>query len=283
MTAWQDYHDTDEKNLLRGRTLPAGQTAEQDLSDALDNVFNHPNVGPFISKQLIQRLVTSNPSPEYVRDVTAVFNNNIAGERGALGSVIKAILMHREARSGHLSSPETFGKIREPLLRVSHLWRAFEPENIHYDFNYGWVKEELSQSPLNSPSVFNFFRPDFSQPGEISSRGLNSPEFQILDESSIITITSRLLASTVWSHNFKNDLDPSQITIDISHEMSLEPNPEALLDHLNNLLLGGRMSEELRNETRSLMAARDYAGGASQRVVEAIFLIASSPEAAIQF
>ena len=116
MTAWQDYHDTAEKTLLRGRTLPAGQTAEQDLSDALDNVFNHPNVGPFISKQLIQRLVTSNPSPEYVSDVTAVFNNNIAGERGALGSVIKAILMHREARSGHLSSPETFGKIREPLL-----------------------------------------------------------------------------------------------------------------------------------------------------------------------
>jgi len=263
MIAWQNYHDTDEKTLLSGKTLAAGQTAEQDLSDALDNVFNHPNVGPFISKQLIQRLVTSNPSPEYVRDVTAVFNNNLAGERGALGSVVKAILMHREARSGHLSAPETFGKIREPLLRISHLWRAFEPENIHYDFNYAWVKEELSQSPLNSPSVFNFFRPDFSQPGEINSRGLNSPEFQILDESTIITIT--------------------QISIDISHEMSLEPDPEALLDHLDKLLLGGRMSENLRDQALSLMASRDYDGGASQRVVEAIFLIASSPEAAIQF
>jgi len=283
MIAWQNYHDTDEKTLLSGKTLAAGQTAEQDLSDALDNVFNHPNVGPFISKQLIQRLVTSNPSPEYVRDVTAVFNNNLAGERGALGSVVKAILMHREARSGHLSAPETFGKIREPLLRISHLWRAFEPENIHYDFNYAWVKEELSQSPLNSPSVFNFFRPDFSQPGEINSRGLNSPEFQILDESTIITITSRLLASTVWSHNYKTDLGQDQISIDISHEMSLEPDPEALLDHLDKLLLGGRMSENLRDQALSLMASRDYDGGASQRVVEAIFLIASSPEAAIQF
>ncbi len=283
MTAWQDYHDTDAKTLLLGVETPAGQTAEEDLAAALDNVFNHPNVGPFISKQLIQRLVTSNPSPEYVRDVTAVFNSNIDGVRGSLGSVVKAILMHKEARSGHIDAPETFGKIREPLLRLSHVWRAFEPESIHYDFNYGWVEKELSQSPLNSPSVFNFFRPDFSQPGEISNRGLNSPEFQILDESSIITITSRLLASTIWSHNYKTDIEPSRLTIDISDEMNMVSNSDELLDHLNLLLLGGRMSSELRNEVSSLMSARDYEGSESQRVVEAIYLIASSPEAALQF
>lgn len=283
MTAWQDYHDTDAKTLLLGVETPAGQTAEEDLAAALDNVFNHPNVGPFISKQLIQRLVTSNPSPEYVRDVTAVFNSNIDGVRGSLGSVVKAILMHKEARSGHIDAPETFGKIREPLLRLSHVWRAFEPESIHYDFNYGWVEKELSQSPLNSPSVFNFFRPDFSQPGEISNRGLNSPEFQILDESSIITITSRLLASTIWSHNYKTDIEPSRLTIDISDEMNMVSNSDELLDHLNLLLLGGRMSSELRNEVSSLMSARDYDGSESQRVVEAIYLIASSPEAALQF
>ena len=191
--------------------------------------------------------------------------------------------MHKEARSGHIDAPETFGKIREPLLRLSHVWRAFEPASIHYDFNYGWVEKELSQSPLNSPSVFNFFRPDFSQPGEISNRGLNSPEFQILDESSIITITSRLLASTIWSHNYKNDIEPSRLTIDISDEMNMVSNSDELLDHLNLLLLGGRMSSELRNEVTSLMSARDYEGSESQRVVEAIYLIASSPEAALQF
>lgn len=283
MTAWQDYHDTDAKTLLLGVETPAGQTAEEDLAAALDNVFNHPNVGPFISKQLIQRLVTSNPSPGYVRDVTAVFNSNIDGVRGSLGSVVKAILMHKEARSGHIDAPETFGKIREPLLRLSHVWRAFEPASIHYDFNYGWVEKELSQSPLNSPSVFNFFRPDFSQPGEISNRGLNSPEFQILDESSIITITSRLLASTIWSHNYKTDIEASRLTIDISDEMNMVSNSDELLDHLNLLLLGGRMSSELRNEVLSIMSARDYEGSESQRVVEAIYLIASSPEAALQF
>lgn len=282
MTAWQDYHDTDAKTLLLNEQLPAGQTAEQDLNAALDNVFYHPNVGPFISKQLIQRLVTSNPSPEYVRDVAAVFDQNANGERGSLGSVIKAILMHNEARYGHIDFPETFGKIREPLLRVSQLWRAFEPDAIPTDFNYGWVKNELSQSPLNSSSVFNFFRPDFSQPGEISSRGLNSPEFQILDESSIITITGRLLASTIWAHNLKDDIDERQLAIDISEEVAMEADADALLDHLNLLLLGGRMTDELRTEVISLMGERDYRGGDAQRVVEAIYLIASSPEAAVQ-
>ncbi len=282
MVAWPEYHDSDSKTLLNGVTLAAGQSAQADLDAALDNIFNHPNVGPFISRQLIQRLITSNPSPGYVRDVAEVFNRNAAGERGSLGSVIKAILMHREAREGHLDNPESFGKLKEPLLRVTQLWRAFEPETIHYDFNYGWVGNELGQSPMNSPSVFNFFRPDFSQPGDIRELGMVSPEFEILDESSIITATNRLLANTLWSHNYKNDADATRITIDISREMVLEADHELFLDHLDLLLLGGRMSAELRAETQQLMDQRNYNGGASQRVVEAIFLIASSPEAAIQ-
>ncbi len=282
MQPWPDYHDTGPKTLLRGLELPAGQSAEEDLRAALDNIFNHPNVGPFISKQLIQRLVTSNPSNEYVRDVAAVFNQNAAGVRGSLASVVKAILMHQEARLGHLEYPHTYGKLKEPLIRLTQLWRAFEPETIHYDFNYGWAGHELGQAPLNSPSVFNFFRPDFSQPGEIQDSGLVSPEFEILDESSIITITSRLLANTLWAHNFKNDADAERIIIDISREMNMEPDLDVLLDHLDLLLLGGRMSAELRSEVEYLMSERNYNGAASQRVVEAIFLIATSPEAAVQ-
>ena len=282
MKPWPEYHDTGEKKLLRGVLLPAGQSAEMDLRMVLNNVFNHPNVGPFISRQLIQRLVTSNPSPDYVRDVAAVFDRNFAGERGSLASVIKAILMHREARSGHLNNPETFGKAKEPLLRITQLWRAFEPDSIHYDFNYAWAENELGQSPMNAASVFNFFRPEFSQPGEISGRGLVSPEFEILDETSVITITSRLLSSSIWSHNYKSDIDANRIAINIQREMELEPDQDALLDHLDLLLLGGRMSADLRREVITLMNERDYNGAASQRVVEAIFLIVTSPEAAIQ-
>lgn len=282
MRAFEDFHDTGEKQLLRGFRAPAGQTAAQDMTTALDNVFNHPNVGPFIVKQLIKRLVTSNPSPGYVRDVAAVFDRNAAGERGNLGSTIKAILMHREAREGHIERPETFGKVKEPLLRVTQLWRAFEPERIPAGFNYAWAANELAQAPLVSPSVFNFFRPDFAPPGEIADAGLVAPEMEILDETSMITLTGRLLAGSIWSNNYKADLNGDYIAIDITREMQLEPDRDALLDHLDLLLLGGRMSDGLRTEVDKLMDARTYNDAASLRVAEAIFLILSSPDAAIQ-
>ncbi len=283
MQPWEEFHDKQSKTLLDGQRLPAGATAREDIEAALDNIFNHPNVGPFISKQLIQRLVTSNPSPQYVRDVAAVFNRNSAGERGSLASTIKAILMHSEARLGHLDQPETFGKLKEPLIRLTQVWRAFEPDTIPRNFNYAWAESELGQAPLHSPSVFNFFRPTFSQPGQIRDNGLVSPEFQIMDETSIIKITNRLLANTIWSHNYKHDGNSRRIAIDITREMELEPERDALLDHLDMLLLGGRMTDALRDEVLTLMSARDYDNGASARVVEAIFLIASSPEAALQF
>ena len=282
MQPFEEYHDTDSKVLLNNTTLPPGQTARQDLDAALDNIFNHPNVGPFIARQLIQRLVTSNPSAQYVSDVATVFNSNQAGERGSLASTVKAILMHSEARSGHLANPDSFGKLKEPIIRIAQIWRAFEPATIPYEFNYSWVEDEVGQAPLNSPSVFNFFRPSYSQPGEIRDRGLVSPEFQIVDETSIINITSRLLANTIWSHNFKNDSSGQRIAIDITFEMELQPNRDELLDHLNLLLLGNQMSNELRNEISLQMDTRDYESAASQQVVEAIFLIASSPEAALQ-
>ncbi|MEE9334968.1 MAG: DUF1800 domain-containing protein [Granulosicoccaceae bacterium] len=282
MLAWPEYHDMGEKKLILGKVLPAGQSAEEDLKAALDTIFIHPNVGPFISKQLIQRLVTSNPTPGYVRDVAAVFNKNINGERGNLASTVKAILMHSEARTGHLENPSTFGKTKEPLLRMTQLWRAFPPDVIHRDFNYAWATDELQQAPLRSPTVFNFFRPEFSQPGEIADSGMVSPELQILDENSIITITSRLAASVLYSNNYNSNPNTKRITINIDREMQLEPDPDALIEHLNNVLLGGQMSEGLKQEVQLLMASRTNKNSASLRVVEAIFLIVSSPESSVQ-
>lgn len=282
MVPWYEYHDTGEKTLLNGFIVPADQSAEQDLDDALDNIAEHPNVGPFMVKHLITKLVTSNPSPTYVRDVVQVFNSNAQGERGNLGSTIKALLMHREAREGHLTNPQTFGKAKEPLMRVTQLWRAFTPAAVHPDFNYSWVGDELQQTPLGSPSVFNFFSPDFAQPGRIRNSGLVSPEFEIIDETSMISMTSRLLSNSVWSHNYKVTNDSKRVAIDIDREMDMEEDRDALLDHLDLLLLGGRMSDDLRLEVNILMDSRDYRNGASQRIAEAIFLMISSPEAAIQ-
>lgn len=281
MQPWEQFHDTDAKILLQGVEVTAGLSARQDLEIALDNIFNHPNVGPFISKQLIQRLVTSNPTAQYVRDVTAVFNNNSQGVRGSLASTVKAILMHREARLGHLDNVDEFGKLKEPLIRITQLWRAFAPESIPSSFDYSWVESQLEQALLSSPTVFNFYRPDFSQPGEINDRGLVSPEFQIVDESSIIKMTSKLLSASVYSHNY-NSANAQTITIDIEREMQLEPNPDELIEHLNLLLLGGRMSTELKDEVEALMSTRTHAGAESLRVTEAIFLIVTSPEAALQ-
>ncbi len=281
MEPWEQFHDTGAKTLLQGVEVAAGLGARQDLSIALDNIFNHPNVGPFISKQLIQRLITSNPSAQYVSDVTAVFNSNSQGERGSLASTIKAILMHREARLGHLDNVDEFGKLKEPLIRMTQLWRAFAPDSIPASFDYSWVESQLEQALLSSPTVFNFFRPDFSLPGEINDRGLVSPEFQIVDESSIIKMTSKLLSASVYSHNY-NTANTQTITIDIEREMQLEPNPDELIEHLNLLLLGGRMSTELKDEVRELMSTRVHDGAESLRVTEAIFLIVTSPEAALQ-
>lgn len=283
MVVWPDMHDNGEKVLLNGFTIPANQTPEKDLKDALDNISNHQNVGPFIVKHLITKLITSNPSPQYVSDVVQVFNENSNGERGNLGSTVKAILMHQEARTGHIEQPNQYGKIKEPLMRISQIWRAFESDGIHPDFDYGWVFNELQQSPLGSPSVFNFFSPEFSQPGLIKDNNLLSPEFEILDETSMISMTSRLLANTVWSHNYKVANDENRVAINIDREMALEDDRDALLDHLDLILLGGRMSADLRLEVNQLMDSRDYNNASSQRIAEAIFLIISSPEAAIQF
>lgn len=279
MQSYDDYHDKDAKQLLNGTTLPAGQSGQDDLTMALDSVFNHANVGPFISRLLIQHLVTSNPSPEYVSDVATVFNQNVSGERGSLGSTIKAILLHEEARLGATLYPKTFGKVKEPLLRVTNIWRAFEPDVIPEGFNYSWADNELRQLPLNSPTVFNFFRPDYRQPGELNLLDLKSPEFQIIDESSIVVITNRLLANALWLNNYNADVKDASIKINIDYEVELVKNPSALVDHLDLLLLGGTMSDGLR---QILLQLIDETGQDSRKVADAIFITASSPEAAVQ-
>lgn len=279
MQSYDEFHDKGAKQLLNGVTLPAGQSGQDDLTMALDSVFNHANVGPFISRLLIQNLVTSNPSPEYVSDVATVFNQNVSGERGSLGSTIKAILLHKEARLGATLHPKTFGKVKEPLLRVTNIWRAFEPDVILEGFNYSWADNELRQLPLNSPTVFNFFRPDYRQPGELNLLDLKSPEFQIIDESSIVVITNRLLANALWLNNYNADLQDASIKINIDYEVELVKNPSALVDHLDLLLLGGTMSDGLR---QILLQLIDETGQDSRKVADAIFITASSPEAAVQ-
>ncbi|MCG8371082.1 MAG: DUF1800 domain-containing protein, partial [Proteobacteria bacterium] len=180
MDHWARFHDTGPKQLLNDTVLPAGQTGEQDLSDALDNVFNHANVGPFMAIRLIQRLTTSNPSPGYVRRVAEVFNDNGFGERGDLGAVVRAILLDPEARPA--MPVEIDGKLKEPLLRLTQLFRAYDASSRSGRYPLAASYIVFGQGPLQSPSVFNFFSPFYAPPGEIRNNSLVAPELEIATE-----------------------------------------------------------------------------------------------------
>ena len=187
-------HNTTSKTLLQYAgapysTLPAGQSPQQDIEGAIDNIFNHPNVGPFIGRQLIQRLVTSNPSPAYVGRVTAAFNNNGASPavRGDMKAVIRAILTDSEARDNFVAANNIFGKLREPVIKFIHLHRAFGgvASGGYYDVWDTGDSDTLGQAAIKAPSVFNFYSPDFEPAGAMATAFLQGPEFEITSTSTV--------------------------------------------------------------------------------------------------
>ncbi|MGQ7846301.1 DUF1800 family protein [Granulosicoccus sp. 3-233] len=294
MQAWPEYHDNGAKALLGGVTLAAGQSAELDLQMALDTIAGHANVAPFMSKQLIQRMVTSNPTPAYVARVSRVFNDNGQGERGDLGAVVKAILLDEEARSGHLNIKD-FGKLREPILRLSHLWRAFNVSVGSQSVNgvYNTASPHLKdldsvggQAVLKSPSVFNFFHPDYAPLGPIYSSGKVAPEAEIYTEDKILLMTNRIDRQIQYEHDDGDSNARKSSYIDLSRERALAAvSTDALLDRLDLLLLSGSMSDGLRdilsNHLESLPSA-DTREGQSRRVRDALSLIMASPDYLVQ-
>lgn len=277
----QAFHDTDEKSLLNNTFVPQGQTAEQDLAIALDTLFNHQNVAPFISKQLIQKLVTSNPTPAYVERVARVFNDDGNGVRGNLAAVVKALLMDEEARNGPELLPNTFGKLREPILVATHLWRAFDGESPDGVFSLGFPEFFFNQAPLAAPSVFNFFSPDFTPQGIISEQGLVAPEFQIATDTFLARTSNFLSFSIFAGHNQIEDQTDERILIDLSTELALADDPEQLISHLDILLMAGQMSDEMRD-----IIFAEYTQTLTfepiDRITNLIFLIMSSPQYSIQ-
>ena len=279
MELWEDFHDTGPKKLLSGTTLPAGQGGQKDLSDALDNIFNHPNVGPFIATRLIQRLVTSNPSPGYIRRVAEMFNDNGAGVRGDLAAVVRAILLDEEARP--TLAMEIDGKIKEPLLRVTHLWRAYNATSIsgRYPLNAAYIL--FGQGPLQSPSVFNFFSPFYAPPGEIRDSSLVAPELQIATEYQNTLITNYMFFQVFAMNQTNDSLEEDDIYIDFSEEMAIADDIDALIDMVAFKLLGGQISDTLRTEIAGMLALIPESESAL-RAAETIYFVATSPEFAYQ-
>ena len=279
MEFYPGFHDAGPKMVLNGVTLPSGQTGEQDLAMALDNVFEHRNVGPFLSYRLIQRLVTSNPSPGYIQRVSAMFDDNGFGVRGDLGAVVKAILLDVEARPD--MPMEIDGKLKEPLLRLTQLWRAYNARSQSGVFSLIGSSLIFGQGPMQSPTVFNFFSPFFAPAGEIRNSGIVAPELEIATEYQNTFVTSYFFLVTFGWNSENPNLAPDNVYIDISEEILIADDTNALIDMVAAKLLASDISATLRTEIAGMVDRIDVAD-ATNRTAEAIFLIVSSPEFAYQ-
>ncbi|SHN43909.1 Uncharacterized conserved protein, DUF1800 family [Duganella sacchari] len=292
MQVYAQFHSTSEKRFL-GRTIGAGSNAADDMKIALDTLFNHRNVGPFIARRLIERLVTSNPSPSYVSRVAMAFNNNGQGVRGDMQAVIRAILMAPEARWGNVPGLTASPKVREPVIRLANWMRAFNVTSKtgrFLMFNTDNPVVYLAQTPMNSPSVFNFYRPGYVPPNsDLALKNLTAPELQIASEPSVIGYVNFMRYVVTWGTGGASGMP--DIVPDYSAERALAYQPEALVDRIKLLVLNGNMSTTLRNQILSALKsisepnpnnAADVAVFRDSRVSLAIFLAMVSPEYIVQ-
>lgn len=244
MIPYAQYHSTSVKTFL-GTTIPQGSSdGAADLRIALDAIFNNLNVPPFICKGLIQRLVTSNPTPAYVGRCSATFVNNGSGVRGDLGAVVRTILLDTEARDITALSATTSGKVREPMIRMANWMRAFGATSVsgNYLLNSTSANTSLSQSALASPSVFNFFRPGYIPPNtRLGTANLTAPEFQIVDE-----VTVAGYANTMQGAIGNGIGTGTDVRSAYTREIAVAADANALSDRMNRMLLYGTMSTTLR-------------------------------------
>jgi uncharacterized protein (DUF1800 family) len=280
MMLWPAFHDDSQKTIVGGRVLPAAQGGIKDLKDTLDALFEHPSTAPFISRQLIQRLVTSNPSPGYVYRVSKVFANNGAGVRGDLGAVVRAILLDYEARSPAVASTATFGKLKEPLLRATALFRAFDARSNNGRFNIPNAEGNLAQAALRAPTVFNFFEPNFVLPGVTAAAGLYAPEYQIMTDTTAIT-QPNFYYTYVSTTRSTNATDQTPLPVFDSF-VPLAANPTQLVDNVSLLLTAGGMPSAVSTRIVSTLNALPNGTPALEKVRMAVYLTLTSPTGAIQ-
>lgn len=299
MRPYAKFHSKSEKRFL-GVVIPPQTTANPtaSLKVALDALASHPNVGPFIGKQLIQRLVTSNPSPAYVRRVANVF----VSSGGSMKETVRAILEDPEARDHQMAAASaTFGKVREPILMLSSFLRAYGATS---DTGYSLMWESydpvtgVAQSVLRAPSVFNFYRPGYVPPGsESAAAGLAAPEMQILNETSVAGYVNYMRTALSWGvgqHGYDNTASVPDIRVaylrDSAHPLfAMADNPILLIEDINQRLMYGTMSTGLKNEvvsTISRLGNQSLSTQASdvrrQRLFSALLLVVAAPEFRVQ-
>ena len=292
MQSFPDHHSTDEKDFL-GVTIPSSGSPDPDgdLKIALDTLFNHPNLPAFFCRQMIEHLVTSNPSPAYVSRVAAVFKDNGMGVRGDMKAVITAILMDPEARDSadDFSNPQ-YGKVREALLRYTEWARAFTAQSRTGSWGIGSPEDPiwgLGQMAMRSPTVFNWFAPGYVPPGtSIEQAGLVAPEMQMTNVSTVVGYLNYMQGAIGSNANSGSDIFSSYAA-----EMNLASNPDALMDRLNLLMMAGEMDGTLRSQIISAVSSIAIPTGdqnaieaaLAARVETAVYLTMASPAFAAQF
>lgn len=290
MVPVEEFHDRTAKRLLNGTVLPRGGTARSDMDAALDNIAGHFNVGPFIAQAMIKRLVTSNPSWKYIKRVSIAFNRGRykgrgSGKRGDLVAVTKAVLLDREARMGHINRKWRFGKFKEPVLRISQLFRAFDaepgPERGIYRTHsrpFEQIGQVTSQAVMESPSVFNYFKPDHP----LGIKTLLAPEKQILTEINIASLNNLLFLEIYRNNSVLVDRDRmSRLFID--DEVAMAGNINQLIDHLDVLLLAGALHPRVKRALASHLAVHpNTEEGRLNRVLDATYCLVGSPVHLVQ-
>ncbi|MSU47853.1 MAG: DUF1800 family protein [Opitutus sp.] len=295
MMLYPAFHDDGPKTILGGVTIPAGQGGVKDLKDTLDTLFNHANTAPFISRQLIQRLVTANPSPGYIYRVAQAFANNGSGVRGDLGAVVRAVLMDNEARSGAVAATASFGKLKEPLLRATAILRAFNGGAHNGRFNIFNPEGSLAQAALRAPTVFNFYEPNYVQPGLLASSGLVAPEYQILTDTTAISMPNQLwnyiYATRSGMPGTTTAVNPAEATVGVlldNNLLALARTPQALVDYANLVLAAGALPKAVTDRFVAAITAMPtstattFGANELERVRSAIYLTVSVPQGAIQ-
>ena len=303
MKPYQQFHSTTEKRFL-GVVIPAQPiwpNPESNLKQALDTIAAHPNVAPFLSKQLIQRFVTSNPSSAYVERIALVYLRS----QGNFGQTLKAILLDEEARSPTVINSETFGKVREPILRLSAVMRAIGVQSRTGRYLLPVTDDpgrSLGQAPLKAPSVFNFFRPGYVPPNTETARArLVAPEMQLMHETSVagyVNFIRDILFAGIGAHGFEN----TETTSDVHFSFNLDENdpwlrladqPGSLVARLNRLLTYDTLPSHVTSRITSALSSIDYKTSAPPsyqqvrdtrltRLRSAILMVASSPTFLVQ-
>ena len=275
-------HEQGSKTIIGDHVIPSGQTGMQDIQQAVNHIFNHDNVGPFIARRLIQQLVKSNPSSQYIDRVASVFNDNGSGVRGDLGAVVKSILLDQEARDCFEGDPD-HGKLREPVLRYTQLMHSiptFAADGYYWNNGFDYL-DDTKQTPMASPSVFNFFLPDHQPVGDFANDDLFAPEMQIHNSHTGIGYLNQAHKWTQWGV-FSWDWHDStpHIEMDLTSFYQYAGDPESLINQYDILLTHGRLSDETRNTIKNAISqiTTDWGDWQWYRSQLALYLILISPD-----